>query len=81
MINAQPSKNDIVCEMAYAIERRRVHSAKYWTAEQFQIWCHRDTVGKRSFREAKSLALAAYKSLNKLGVVQRNCLTSNQIPV
>lgn len=69
MVNEQANKNDIIREMAYAIERRRMRDYG-WSEEKFQNWCHRDTAGKRCFREAKSMALSAYKALNKLGVVQ-----------
>lgn len=62
-------KSDIINKMAYAIEKKRVHSAKYWSKEQFQIWCHKDPVGKRSFKEAKAMAQAAYKAADDLGVM------------
>ena len=62
-------KAEIIREMAYAIERKSCGSARYWTAEQFKIWCHSDPVGKRSFRDSKQQAEAAYKRLAQLGVI------------
>ena len=59
---------DIIREMAYAIERKSCGSARYWTAEQFMIWCHKDPVGKRRFKDTIKQAEAAYKRLAQLGV-------------
>ena len=55
--------------MAYALEHARIGSAQSWTKEQFQCWCHRDEYGKKSFRQAKSIALKQYKALVKLGLI------------
>ena len=62
-------KSDVITRMAYGIEKKRIKSAKYWTKEQFQIWCHKDSVGKKSFKEAKILAAAAYKAIEELVVL------------
>lgn len=54
--------------MAYAIERKALGN-NGWSDAQFIVWCHKDPVGKRSFRKALGQARAAYKVLAILGVI------------
>ena len=65
-------KSDLITRMAYGIEKKRIKSAKYWTKEQFQIWCYKDSVGKKSFKDDKILAAAAIK-------LSKNWWFSNEI--
>ena len=63
-------KPQVIKEMARAIERERCRSARYWTEDQFNTWCHKEPVGIRSFKKSMKLAKIAYKSLILQGIIK-----------